>query len=65
MRPIVLDDRGKTPRFVIFQDAVVNQKEGGKEPYTTDWLPAYIKLYKKWKDNEQHLGYQRHAPKPC
>lgn len=52
MRPIVLDDRGKTPRFVIFKDAVVNQREGGEEPYTGDWALAYIKLYKKWKDND-------------
>jgi SH3-like domain-containing protein len=52
MRELVLDQRGKAPRFVIFEDAVVNQREGGEQAYTVDWLPAYINLYKQWKGGQ-------------
>jgi SH3-like domain-containing protein len=47
MRELVLDQQGKVPRFVIFEDAVVNQHEGGEQAYTVDWMPAYINLYKQ------------------
>jgi SH3-like domain-containing protein len=52
MRELVLDQRGKIPRFVVFKDVVVNQREGGEQPYKTDWRPAYIKLYKQWKGGQ-------------
>jgi SH3-like domain-containing protein len=49
MRELVLDQRGKVPRFVIFEDAVVNQRDGREQAYTVDWVPAYITLRKQWK----------------
>jgi hypothetical protein len=52
MRELVLDQRGKIPRFVVFKDVVVNQLEGGNQPYTGDWLPAYKYLYKQWKGGQ-------------
>lgn len=66
MRQLVLDQRGKVPRFVVFSDAVVNQLEGGEQPYKDDWLPAYKHLHKQWKaGNEQkYLGDVRHALEP-
>lgn len=48
MRKIVYDSRGKIPRFVVHEDVVVNQQEGGEVSYTDKWMPAYIKLYKEW-----------------
>jgi SH3-like domain-containing protein len=52
MRELVLDQRGKAPRFVIFKDEVVNQREGGEQAYIGDWVPAYINLYKQWKGGQ-------------
>jgi SH3-like domain-containing protein len=52
MRELVYDSRGKLPRFVVFKDAVVNQREVGEEPYVGDWRPAYIKLHKQWKGGQ-------------
>jgi SH3-like domain-containing protein len=52
MRELVLDQQGKVPRFVVFKDAVVNQREGGEQAYTLDWMPAYIKLLKQWKGGQ-------------
>jgi SH3-like domain-containing protein len=49
MRELVLDKNGKVPRFVVFKDAVVNQREGGEQAYTLDGVPAYIKLHRQWK----------------
>lgn len=48
MKQLVCDSLGKLPSFVVFEDAVVNQREGGEEAYVGDWRPAYIKLYKQW-----------------
>lgn len=49
MRELVFDKRGKMPRFVVFDDSVVNQYTGDEVEYTNDWLPAYIQLYKKYR----------------
>lgn len=49
MRELVLDKNGKVPRFVVFKDAVVNQREGGELAYQVDWKPAFIYLHRKWK----------------
>ena len=61
MRELVLDQRGKIPRFVVFKDAVVNQREGGEQSYKTNWMPAYITLHKQWKggqgNDQKYLGY--------
>ena len=46
---IVYDSRGKTPRFVVHKDLVVNQYTGDEVAYTGDWMPAYLKLYRKYK----------------
>lgn len=46
---LVYDSRGKVPRFVVHDDAVVNQYTGDEVEYTGDWFPAYLKLYLKYR----------------
>lgn len=48
-RELVYDNRGKLPRFVIFEDVVVNQRTGDSVAYAGDWIPAYLNLYRKYK----------------
>ena len=36
MRELVLDKNDRVPRFVVFKDAVVNQREGGEQAYQVD-----------------------------
>ena len=45
----VYDDRGKLPRFLILDDAVINQYTLEVAHYEHDWLPAYENLYRKYK----------------
>lgn len=53
MRELVYDDRGKLPRFVVFEDAVVNQRTGEEIHYTDNWFPAYRSLYIKYRSTKQ------------
>jgi hypothetical protein len=52
MRELVYDAHGKLPRFVIFEDVVVNQREGGEEACAGDWRSAYLNLHKQWKGGQ-------------
>lgn len=46
---LVYDNRGKLPRFVIFDCEVVNQRTGERVAYVGDWMPAYLELYSKYE----------------
>lgn len=46
---LVYDTRGRLPRFVVHSNVVVNQYTGDSVAYSKDWMPAYIKLYVKYK----------------
>lgn len=49
MRDIVYDKNGRMPRFVVFEDAVVNQHTGQEITYSDNWMSAYCVLYVKYK----------------
>lgn len=46
---MIKDVRGKTPRFVIFEEYVQNQFSGERIAYTNDWMPAYKQLLAKYR----------------
>lgn len=62
---MIYDKNNKIPRFVILDDCVINQREGGKETYNPQktlminginwpWFNAYRKLYKAWKTQHEN-----------
>jgi hypothetical protein len=43
-----LDARGRTPRFLVLTDAVINQHTLESVRYQGDWFPAYEQLHRKY-----------------